>query len=140
MKKKIYNKKGLLGGFFMLILGLVGIYLYILPPKGQISHPIKSLITTVLCLLFGITAIYRSFDRKASKRDINKDDERANLISIKAGNTTCIVTGAICFVIGIVLAFLNNDEFRFSMAAFFLVPSIMITIWLFSYLYHELKN
>lgn len=140
MKKKIYNKKGLLGGVFMLILGIVGIYLYILPPNGHISHPIKSLISTVLCLLFGITGISRSFDKKASNEDINNDDEREKLISIKAGNTTCIITGSICFVMAIILAFLNKNEFKFAMAAFFLVPSMMITIWFFSSLYHEWKN
>lgn len=89
MKRKIYNKKNFLSGAVFLILGAADIITTIISMQNHSNLGIiKSVVIGVLCLLIGLTQVYRSLNEKCTREDDQNDDEREKFILIKSKSKT----------------------------------------------------
>ncbi|MBY6825652.1 hypothetical protein HYH28_18385, partial [Clostridium botulinum] len=93
MKIKIYNKKKFLSGMAFLLLAAISIP-FIITRFSNLDtlRIVKSIIIDTFCILFGVTEVYRSLNRKCAKEDEQNDDEREKFITIKSKSRAFDVT------------------------------------------------
>ena len=97
---KVYNKKGLLAGIFLILLGLWGIVLDFRSPDSNTLVQIRDSIISIFLLLMGINSFWRAFSKKATKEDIiEKYDERNRMIEYKSQARMLDIVYAILFVL-----------------------------------------
>ncbi len=97
---KIYNKKGLFAGIFLILLACCGIFLDFRSPDSNTLVQIRDSIISIFLLLMGLNSFWRAFSKKASKEDIiEKYDERNRLIEYKSQSRMLDIVYAILFVI-----------------------------------------
>ena len=65
---KVYNKKGLLAGIFLILLGLWGMFLDFRSPDSNTLVQIRDSIISIFLLLMGINSFWRAFSKKLQKR------------------------------------------------------------------------
>lgn len=142
MKKKIYNKKKFWSGIVFLLLAAVSI-------PGTIRRfnnidtlrIIKYITTDTLCVLFGVTEVYRSLSSKCTKQDEQNNDERENLITMKSKSSAFNITFFICTAITILsmiaVAVTKNMVFIGILVGIGIIPTIMIIVEISSYFYYD---
>ena len=91
-----------------------------------------------------IKYIRRSLNKKCTEIDFKENDEREQLLDIKAKSTAFKSSFSICFVIMIALiitmALTKNIMFMAMLVGVGLVPLIMIISEIVSYIYHDSRN
>lgn len=146
MKRKIYNKKGFWGGVTSLLLVVVSIIVTIPNEyhKGNSMRLTKSIIFNVLLLTIGITSIYRSLNYQYTKEDIQNDDEREKLISLKASNSALKITTIFCFIITILLmvtfAITRHEEIIGALVVAALIFNVLLISPVIAYFYYNKNN
>lgn len=137
---KIYNKRNFITGLFLVLLGLTLIVLNIIQ-----EFELKTLITSILCLFFGIDGIFRSLSRKMAKEDmVNELDERNQLINLKSRSKSFGFTQTISFTLMLALFIagkvLDDDIFIYVGLGLFFSFIISIVAEFCTSIYYEHKN
>lgn len=146
MKKKIYNKKGFLSGIVSVILSMLTIII-VIPNEyvnGKNVQLIKSIIFGIILLLLGITAIKRSISYKCTKEDIQNDDEREKLLSLKSTNDAFKIgiSFSIIFIVLLIIAFTktNYEGFIGILIGVSLTFNVLMISSIGAYFYHDRHN
>ncbi|HZK53450.1 MAG TPA: hypothetical protein VFC84_04510 [Desulfosporosinus sp.] len=154
MKIIIYNKKGFWSGVFFLVIAIGDIILMIIAPNPiSTARMVKRIFITIVCVLIGLTQVYRGLSRKCTKEDQQNDDERNKLVMIKAGSSAFIITFNFCLVLAVLLLIavavtkskgtIDATVFN-SLIGIFIGVSIVPTIMFFSYIgasiYHDKRT
>lgn len=145
MKIKIYNKKKFWSGIVFLLIASISIPGTIIKFDNiDILKSIKHIIMDTFCVLFGLTEVYRSLSCKCTKEDMQNDDERENLINIKAKSSAFKITFYIFVVITILSIIGLALTKSIMLVGFFIgigiVPTIMVIVEIGSYIYHDKRN
>ncbi|WP_373899438.1 hypothetical protein ACER0A_001400 [Haloimpatiens sp. FM7315] len=142
---KIYNKKKFISGIVFLALAFVNIGFMIVKFDSLTTLIIvKHSAVNIFCVLFGITEVYRSLNRKCTIEDIKNEDERELLINMKSKSRAFTITLGICVTIILLSmaawALTKNDIWMgvfVCMSSFF---TIMIITVIGSYVYFNRRN
>ncbi|NNU78210.1 DUF2178 domain-containing protein [Clostridium estertheticum] len=145
MKKKIYNKKKFWSGIIFLLLALLSIPSTIKQFDNLSAlRNTKSIIVDVFCILFGVTAVWRSLSNKCTKEDDQNDDERVNLVNMKskasAFNITLFICATVLILSMIAWGATKNEVFLGIICCFGITTSIMFISEISSYFYHDKRN
>jgi len=154
MNIKIYNKKGFWSGVWFLLLAVGSIILLINNPHGMnTTRNIKSILATIICVLIGITQVYRGLDSQCTKEDEQNDDERNKLVVLKAESSAYRITFYLCMLLTILLATavgvakfkgsIDVATFNGLLGIFVgvaIVPTIMIISYTAACIYHEKRT
>lgn len=139
---KIYNKKGLLSGIFLILLGLWGMILDLRSPDSNTLVQIRDSIISIFLLLMGINSFWRAFSKKATKEDIvEKYDERNRLIEYKSQSRMLDIVYAILFMLMIfgIIGFKLTANIVWG--CIFVIPGFLLGLFLiiqiFVKLYYE---
>ncbi len=90
---KIYSRKYFLYGLASLALG-IAVFI-----TAERPVEIKSIILAALCVIIGLSFIFRSFSRELTKADqLDELDERNQLIALKSNSKTSQITQAAAFL------------------------------------------
>ncbi|MCB8818886.1 hypothetical protein [Desulfosporosinus shakirovi] len=151
---KIYNKKGFWSGIFFLLVAVAYIILLINDPHDMntVSN-VKSIFFAILCVLFGVSQVYRGLDSKRTKEDEQNDDERKKLVTLKAESTAFRITFNIFLVLTALLILaigvtkyngLMDVTIYNSLLGIFvgvaIVPSIMVIAIIGANIYHDKRT
>lgn len=138
---KIYNKKVLVSGVFMVALGVLNLVTSVMRDDLDIS----AVILIVALFAFGFSAIMRSVLQRLTRADrLEELDERNRLIELKSKSKSFHLTQGISFVVMLLLLIMgkvSGYEGFIAMAvglAFAFVISMLTEI--FTYMYYESKN
>ena len=139
---KIYNKKGLLLGFFWMVLALWSIIHDFGSPNPNTLVQIRDSVLSVFLLLMGVTAFWRAFSKKATKEDIlEEQDERNCWIKYKSQSRVLNIAYGIlfvCMVFGMIGFKMTAHMVWFSL---FVIPGFLLGLFLvieiFVKLYYE---
>lgn len=142
---KIYNKKKFSVGIVFLFLAvLLGVGTFLNAPKRDFIRIAESIVLIIISLCISSVSIRRSLNKKCTEIDIKENDEREQLLDIKAKSTAFKSSFSICFVIMIALiitmALTKNIMFMAMLVGVGLVPLIMIISEIVSYIYHDSRN
>ena len=139
---KVYNKKGLLAGIFLILLGLWGIVLDFRSPDSNTLVQIRDSIISIFLLLMGINSFWRAFSKKATKEDIiEKYDERNRIIEYKSQTRMLDIVYVILFVLMIcgIIGFKLTANIVWG--CIFVIPGFLLGLFLiiqiFVKLYYE---
>ena len=139
---KVYNKKGLLAGIFLILLGLWGIVLDFRSPDSNTLVQIRDSIISIFLLLMGINSFWRAFSKKATKEDIiEKYDERNRIIEYKSQARMLDIVYVILFVLMIcgIIGFKLTANIVWG--CIFVIPGFLLGLFLiiqiFVKLYYE---
>ncbi|WP_298839525.1 hypothetical protein [Clostridium sp.] len=104
----------------------------------------KNILFTIICLLIGISQIYRGLDSKCTTEDTKDDDERKKLVTLKTESSTYKITFNISIVLTLVLAVAigvtKNDDLSGIFVGVAIMPTIMIISYIFANDYHNKRN
>lgn len=151
---KIYNKKGFWSGVSFLLVAVAYIILLINDPHdlNTVSN-VKSIFFTILCVLFGVSQVYRGLDSKRTKEDEQNADERSKLVTLKAEssafkitfNLFLVLTGLLMVAIGVIkYNGLTDATIYHGLLGIFvgvaIVPSIMVIASIGANIYHDKRT
>lgn len=144
MMKKIYNKKGFCSGIISLTIVLFSVLVGIKCGYRNTGSLIKSIILISVLTIIGITSIYRSMNKDCTKEDIKNNDEREELINLKAGNSALNFSTNFCFCSMIIIVLLWV-KFRWeTLITIIIVMAVILDVLLISpivaYYYHNKNN
>lgn len=146
MKKKIYNKKGFISGMVCTILSIITIIITI-PNEyinGKYMKLVESVILILILLPLGITELKRSLSYECTKEDLQNDDERENLITLKSTNTAFKIGTGFCigFIILLVIAFVKTkyEGFIGMLIGVSLIFNVLMISSIVAYFYHNMHN
>ncbi|OOM79004.1 hypothetical protein CLPUN_17310 [Clostridium puniceum] len=142
---KIYNKKKFCSGIVFLLLSLIIIPSTIIRFNDlNTLRIIKYIIADILCVLFGITEIYRSLSSKCTKEDKKNYDERKFLVEMKSKSNAFNITFSICLIITLVcmiaLALTKNIVLGGILIGIGSVTIIMMIAEISSCFYYDKRN
>ncbi len=142
--KKIYNKKGFKSGVFFFILAIIGTITISLRFNSLDDLKIiKSIIINTVCFLLAITKIYRSLSFKYSDEDDREEDERGELVTLKAQSTSFMICFIVCMAISVllILAYVVKrlEVFLYLYIPFGIMSGIMFITVIVTTLYYESK-
>ncbi|KOC31251.1 hypothetical protein [Clostridium botulinum] len=143
MKKKIYNKKNFRSGMCFLSIAIMGSIVSFLKGCDKFSciSMIKSIILNFLLLFMGISYIYRSLNYRYSKEDIQDDDEREKLLSLKAESSSLSFSTGFCFVFEVILmiafGITKNNGIIAPLICVGLIFNVLLISPVFAYIYHN---
>jgi len=142
MKKKIHNKKKFWSGIVFLVLAVIGIPLDVIRFDDlSTMRNIKHVLMDTFCVLFGVTAVFRSLSSSCSKEDKQNDDERKKLVTLKSKSSAYNITFSICATItalsAMAFGLTKHEEFIGILIGIGIVPTIMIIAEISCYFYHD---
>ena len=139
---KIYHRKNFYYGIFCIAMGLLLIGTCI----WKDSYDLKSIVLSLLMLLFGSSSLLRSLNRSLSRKDkIEARDERNLLVDLRAKRLTMTILRGILLIlrIGLALAaaFSPEETQQLIFASMLIVSGLLFTgsyiIELFCALHYE---
>lgn len=137
--KKIYDKKGFRSGLFFLLLAILGTIATILKFDSlNTIRLIKNIVIDTLLYLIGINSIFKSY----SYIDSEDNDERSELVKLKAQSSSFMICFYICFTLNVLLvlgyAITKSEELLYLYIPLGIMSGIMfITIILTSFYYDK---
>ena len=145
MKTRIYNKTKFNSGILFLLVALFsGIATFLNASNMDMIKISLRIIFIIVSLSFAGTEIYRSLNKECTKKDLQENDEREQMLNIKSKSAAFTATFTICFIIIaamiIILALTRNIIFMGMLIGIGLVPLIMVITEIAGYLYHDSRN
>ena len=153
MSKKIYNKKGFWSGVSFLLAAVAYIILLIKDPHMNSVSNVKSIFFTILCVLFGVSQVYRGLNCKRSKEDEQNDDERRKLVTLKAESSAFKITFNLSLALTVLLiiaigvkkynGLMDVERYNGLLGIFVgvsIVPSIMLIAIIGANIYHDKRT
>lgn len=144
MKREIYNKKSFYGGLISLLLSLMTTVTIIIKFNNLDKwNFIKLLIGGILCLLLGLTEVYRSLNNECTMED-KKRDEREIPITLKSKSKAFDIIFSSSFIIIIIclifLALTENYLFTEIIIGVAMLLMIMTITEIITYYYYKRHN
>jgi len=145
MIKKIYNKKKFFSGIIFLLVATFSVPTTIIRFNDlNALRNTKNIIIDIICILIGITEVYRSLSIKCVEEDEKNNDERENLVKMKSKSSAFNITFSICLTITVIcmvaLALTKNILLGGIFIGICIVPVIMIIAEISSSFYHNKRN
>ncbi|WP_125704721.1 hypothetical protein [Lacticaseibacillus daqingensis] len=141
---RIYNKRGLLMGIGLLLMGGLDVYLNLTGPATDWPTAVKDWGVVIVCMLAGGVMMRRAFSRRAAHADrVDDRDERNQLVRLKSNDRTLKLLLAVLVVVSLLTLVATHGtasaETRGLLTGMALTVGLTFWLWLGSSLYYEHK-